>query len=126
MFTVMHLSKCQMFNLQKEAVGRRRLTRFKVGHEDNSLCWERHGRDGFLRYSSSKYFLVFLNIFPRFVIVVPQPGGRSQPLPAVLRAAGAVGHVHELAQVPRDPLLHHAGHRSVATVFRVYIISDSG
>ena len=64
----------QMFNFQKEAVGRRRLTRFKVGHEDNSLCWERHGRDGFLRYSSStRYFLVFPNIFPTSAFVVPSP-----------------------------------------------------
>lgn len=34
--------------LKEETIARRRLTRFKVGHEDNNLCWERHGVDGFL------------------------------------------------------------------------------
>ena len=34
--------------LQPETIERRRLTRFKAGHEDNNLCWERHGVDGFI------------------------------------------------------------------------------
>lgn len=34
--------------LKDETIARRRLTRFKVGHADNALCWERHGADGFL------------------------------------------------------------------------------
>ena len=37
-----------LFLLQPATVERRRLTRFRIGHEDNNLCWERHGVDGFI------------------------------------------------------------------------------
>ena len=41
--------RCFTLTIAQEAtVERRRLTRFKVGHVDNSLCWERHGVDGFI------------------------------------------------------------------------------
>jgi len=33
--------------LTQETLNRRRLTRFKVGHPDNDMCWTRHGEDGF-------------------------------------------------------------------------------
>ena len=42
------LSQVGNLRPQEETIARRRLTRFKVGHEDNNLCWERHGVDGFL------------------------------------------------------------------------------
>jgi len=42
------LSIAQTDLLQKATIERRRLTRFKVGDPDNSLCWDRHGVDGFV------------------------------------------------------------------------------
>ena len=33
--------------LREETLARRSLTRFRKGHEDNRMCWERHSRDGF-------------------------------------------------------------------------------
>ena len=29
------------------SASRRKLTRFELGHEDNKICWEREGKDGF-------------------------------------------------------------------------------
>ena len=29
------------------SAARRRLSRFELGHPDNTLCWDRNGKDGF-------------------------------------------------------------------------------
>jgi len=34
--------------LSPAAVGRRTLSRFTIGHPDNSICWDRHDLDGFI------------------------------------------------------------------------------
>ena len=85
------------------------MLRFKKNHPDHSMCWTRHGEDGFYSVVDAHNHFRWGKNSPLAIRLTDPP-----PRQAFWRSPCSLGDLHWLAEVARHPLQHHAWHRTEA------------